>query len=225
MLLKGGFSEQEITDAKRYIEFGKDYNKPSPFTKIFEISKRLFEKINFFTHTNEKKKWVLALTIFANNLLFIILTVLILIILNFLTHWKTLHYTALVLLGLGLGVTNAMIISKITNKNSNRVISFVFSPFLAIVFIIVYYSMSRKFIEIFGGFEKVYATGFVSLMKGAMINPGVASFIFFLFFNLVLIIEFSKKGVKVKECFYYGLALIYSFLNKVLTQAMELVKI
>ena len=42
MLLKGGFSEQEITDAKRYIEFGKDYNKPSPFTKIFEISKRLF---------------------------------------------------------------------------------------------------------------------------------------------------------------------------------------
>ena len=223
MLLKGGFSKGEIDDANRYIKFGSDYNKPSPFTNTLNFFNKFSDKMKFSTTTRDKSNWVLALIIFANNFLFLLSTALILVLLNFIIHWEVFHYITLILLGLGLGIVNSKIISGFTNKNHKLVISYVLSPLLVIMFITVYYAISAKLIGVFGNFTMVDISGFASLMKGSIINPGVASFVFLLFFNSVLLSQMIKERTIIKDYYYYGLALIHIPLSKVLISAVGLV--
>ena len=220
--MKGGFSDQEITDAKRYIDFGSDYNKPSPFTNIFDFFTSLTDKVEFSTATRDKSNWVLTSVIVANNFLFFLSTALILVLLNFVVHWGIFHYLTLVLLGLGLGVMNSKMTSRLTNKDHKLVIAYVLSPLLAVMFVTVYYAMSAKLVGVFGSFAAVNINGFASLMRGSTISPKLASFTFLFFFNSVLLIHMSKEGARVKQYYYYGLALIYILLSKVLLSAVAL---
>ena len=222
MLLKGGFSEQEIVDAKRYIEFGSDYNKPSPFTKIFDFFSTFTDKVEISTATRDKSNWVLTSVIVANNFLFLLSTALILVLLNFVVHWGVFHYVTLVLLGTGLGVVNSKITSRLTNKDHKLVVAYILSPLLAVMFITVYYAMSAKLVGVFGSFAAVNIDGFASLMRGSVISPKLASFVFLFFFNSVLLIHLSKEGARVKDYYYYGLALIYILISKVLLSAVAL---
>ena len=131
----------------------------------------------------------------------------------------------MILLGLGLGILNSRITSKITDKNHKLMISYVLSPMLAMMFITVYYAMSVKMIGVFKSFSAITISGFTSLMKGAVISPKVASFIFFMFFNSILLSHLIKENVKIKQYFYYCLAFVYLLLNKVLISAVNILVI